>query len=145
MNYFVTGATGFIGRFLLARLLSRKDSRVFALIRPGSEYKLDAMRRRLNVEPERLVAIKGDLTKKVLGVSKRDRDDLAAAKINHFFHLAAIYDLTADENQQRYTNIEGTRNALRLAEELNAGCFHHISSVAAAGLYDGTFREDMFD
>jgi NAD(P)-dependent dehydrogenase (short-subunit alcohol dehydrogenase family) len=145
MNYFVTGATGFIGRFLLARLLNRKDSRVFALIRPGSEYKLDALRRRLNVEPERLVGIKGDLTKKVLGVSKRDRDDLAAAKIDHFFHLAAIYDLTADENQQRYTNIEGTRNALRLAEELNAGCFHHISSVAAAGLYDGTFREDMFD
>ena len=51
MNYFVTGATGFIGRFLVARLLKREGARVFALVRPGSEYKLDAMRRRLCVAP----------------------------------------------------------------------------------------------
>ena len=145
MNYFVTGATGFIGRFLLARLLARDDTRVFALVRAGSEYKLDAMRRRHGIAADRLVAIKGDLSKKLLGVSKRDRDDLAAAKIDKFFHLAAIYDLTADENQQRYTNIEGTRHALKLAEELGAGSFHHVSSVAAGGLYEGTFREDMFE
>ena len=74
MNYFVTGATGFIGRFLVARLLKREGARVFALVRPGSEYKLDAMRRRLCVEESRLVPITGDLTKKLLGVSKRDQD-----------------------------------------------------------------------
>ena len=28
---------------------------------------------------------------------------------------------------------------------LKAGCFHHTSSIAAAGLYPGIFREDMFD
>lgn len=144
MNYFVTGATGFIGRFLVARLLEREDSRVFALIRPGSEYKLDGMRKRLGVNEDRLIAINGDLTKKLLGVSKRDRDDLRD-QIGHFFHLAAIYDLEADENQQRYTNIEGTRNALKLAGELSATCFHHTSSIAAAGLFDGMFYEDMFD
>ena len=143
MNYFVTGATGFIGRFLVARLLERPDSRVFALIRPGSEYKLDGMRKRLDVGEDRLVAINGDLTKKLLGVSKRDRDDLAG-QITAFFHLAAIYDLEADENQQRYTNIEGTRNAMKLAGELGASCFNHVSSIAAAGLFDGTFYEDMF-
>ena len=88
MNYFVTGATGFIGRFLVARLLKREGARVFALVRPGSEYKLDAMRRRLCVEESRLVPITGDLTKKLLGVSKRDQDDLVG-QIDHFFHLAA--------------------------------------------------------
>jgi NAD(P)-dependent dehydrogenase (short-subunit alcohol dehydrogenase family) len=144
MNYFVTGATGFIGRFLITRLLARPESRIFALIRPGSEYKIDAMRKRLNVGEDRLIAINGDLTKKLLGVSKRDRDDLKG-HVQHFFHLAAIYDLEADENQQRYTNIEGTRHALKLAGELNADRFHHVSSIAAAGLFDGTFYEDMFE
>ena len=32
-----------------------------------------------------------------------------------------------------------------LATALKAGCFHHTSSIAAAGLYTGVFREDMFD
>jgi NAD(P)-dependent dehydrogenase (short-subunit alcohol dehydrogenase family) len=34
---------------------------------------------------------------------------------------------------------------VRFAEAVEAGCFHHVSSIAAAGLYDGTFREDMFE
>ncbi|MDX1803045.1 MAG: SDR family oxidoreductase [Alcanivorax sp.] len=144
MNYFVTGATGFIGRFLIGRLLKRDDARVFALVRPGSEYKLDALRQRLGVDANQLVAISGDLSDKLLGVSKRDQDDLTG-QIDHFFHLAAIYDLTADENTQRYINIEGTRETLKLAETLQARCFHHVSSIAAAGLYDGTFTEDMFE
>ena len=32
-----------------------------------------------------------------------------------------------------------------IAEAIHAGCFHHVSSIAAAGLYDGMFREDMFE
>ena len=144
MNYFVTGATGFIGRFLVGRLLKRDDTRVFALVRCGSEYKLDALRNRLGVDADRLVAIHGDINEKLLGVSKRDQDDLNG-QIDHFFHLAAIYDLTADENTQRYTNIEGTRQTLKLAEKIQAGRFHHVSSIAAAGLYDGTFTENMFE
>jgi NAD(P)-dependent dehydrogenase (short-subunit alcohol dehydrogenase family) len=144
MNYFVTGATGFIGRFLVGRLLKRDDTRVFALVRCGSEYKLDALRNRLGVDADRLVAIHGDINEKLLGVSKRDQDDLNG-QIDHFFHLAAIYDLTADENTQRYTNIEGTRQTLKLAEKIQTGRFHHVSSIAAAGLYDGTFTEDMFE
>ncbi len=43
------------------------------------------------------------------------------------------------------TNIEGTRNTVRLAEAIGAKNFHHMSSIAAAGLYDGIFRETMFE
>ncbi len=41
--------------------------------------------------------------------------------------------------------MEGTRHAIELATAIKAGCFHHTSSIAAAGLYPGVFREDMFD
>src|SRR5205085_6656456 len=61
------------------------------------------------------------------------------------FHLAAIYDLAADAATQEESNVEGTRNAVQAAEAMKADCFHHVSSIAAAGLYDGVFREDMFE
>ena len=71
--------------------------------------------------------------------------ELKTAGIDHFFHLAAVYDMTADEERNRIANVEGTRNAVELANALEAGRFHHASSIAAAGLYKGLFREDMFD
>ena len=53
--------------------------------------------------------------------------------------------MTADAESQRVANVEGTREAVRLAEELDAKRFHMVSSIAAAGLYKGTFTEEMFD
>jgi NAD(P)-dependent dehydrogenase (short-subunit alcohol dehydrogenase family)/thioester reductase-like protein len=51
----------------------------------------------------------------------------------------------ADDERNRIANVDGTRNAVALANELGVGCFHHTSSIAAAGMYKGLFREDMFD
>ncbi len=53
--------------------------------------------------------------------------------------------MAADEERNRNANVEGTRNAVALANQIHAGRFHHISSIALAGLYKGLFREDMFD
>ena len=53
--------------------------------------------------------------------------------------------MTADAESQRVANVEGTRQAVKLAKELDAKRFHMVSSIAAAGLYKGTFTEDMFD
>ena len=86
----------------------------------------------------------GDLGKKNLGLADADLRRLKG-KVTHFFHLAAIYDLDAGAEEQRVANVEGTRHAVQLAEAIGAGCFHHVSSIAAAGLYDGVFREDMFE
>ena len=143
MSYFVTGATGFIGRHLVTNLLKRKGT-VHVLVRKGSQKKLDALVERMGWDAKRIVAVQGDLAKPRLGVSAEKAAELKG-KIRHFFHLAAIYDLAADGPSQIVANVEGTRNAVALAEAVNAGCFHHASSIAAAGLYSGTFREDMFD
>ncbi len=56
-----------------------------------------------------------------------------------------MYDLDASAEEQMVANIDGTRNAVEFAEAIRAGCFNHVSSIAAAGLYDGVFREDMFE
>ena len=42
MDYFVTGATGFIGRHLVERLLEREGT-VHVLVRPGSRERLEAL------------------------------------------------------------------------------------------------------
>ena len=78
----------------------------------------------------------GDLSKARLGVDDEEIERLAG-QIEHFFHLAAIYDLTADADSQRAANVEGTRHALQLAEAVHAEHFHQVSSIAAAGLYRG--------
>ncbi|MBS0487960.1 MAG: SDR family oxidoreductase [Proteobacteria bacterium] len=142
MTYFVTGATGFIGRHLLEHLLARKGD-VHCLVRKGSQKKFEDLRARFGADGKRLFPVIGDLTKPMLGLSPAQRKALAG-KAKHFFHLAAIYDLAADADSQIAANVEGTRHALELAAALKAGCFHYASSIAVAGLYPGVFREDMF-
>ncbi|MFZ5756367.1 MAG: SDR family oxidoreductase [Pseudomonadota bacterium] len=142
MAYFVTGATGFIGRYLVRNLLKR-DGDIHVLVRAGSEGKLAELARKAGDHTGRIKAVHGDLTLPQLGVSAADQARLKG-KVKHVFHLAAIYDLNAPEDAQVRTNIEGTRAAAQLAEAIGAGCFHHVSSIAAAGLYRGVFREDMF-
>ncbi|MGZ5085440.1 MAG: SDR family oxidoreductase, partial [Usitatibacter sp.] len=143
MTYFVTGATGFIGRFLIDRLIQREGT-IHVLVRKSSVKKLDELRARWGAEEKRVVAVVGDLAKPNLGIPAAEIAKLKG-KVKHFFHLAAIYDLAADAESQEKANIDGTRHAVDVAEAVNAGCFHHVSSIAAAGLYDGVFREDMFE
>jgi NAD(P)-dependent dehydrogenase (short-subunit alcohol dehydrogenase family) len=145
MAYFVTGATGFIGRHLVTRLLQR-DGDIYVLVRESSGDRLATLIDRWGPgAEERIKPVIGDLGSPRLGVSDETVAELKTAGIDHFFHLAAIYDMTADEEQNRIANVEGTRNAVELANALEAGRFHHVSSIAAAGKHKGLFREDMFD
>ncbi|MFC3816418.1 SDR family oxidoreductase [Lysobacter sp. GCM10012299] len=143
MSYFVTGATGFIGRFLVSKLLKRKGT-VYVLVRKDSHKKLEAIAKKMGWDSKRVVLVDGDMTQPKCGVSAAQLRALNG-KVKHFFHLAAIYDLTANAESQRAANIDGTQNALDLSVALKAEVFHHTSSIAAAGLYQGVFREDMFD
>ncbi|MDE2394578.1 MAG: SDR family oxidoreductase [Burkholderiales bacterium] len=144
MHYFVTGATGFIGRRLVKALLARRGSVVHFLVRPGSAAKLAALYEYWGVSKTRAIAVNGDLTAKQLGVASAELKALAG-RIDAVYHLAAVYDLEADAESQIRVNVEGTRNLVEFAQAIAARHLHHVSSIAAAGLYEGVFREDMFD
>jgi NAD(P)-dependent dehydrogenase (short-subunit alcohol dehydrogenase family) len=143
MAYFVTGATGFIGQFLVANLLKRGEP-VYVLVRRASLKKLAAQRAAWGADDKQVIAVIGELGQKNLGVTDADLKKLRG-KVGHVFHLAAVYDISATAEEQQAANVEGTRHAIGFAKAARAGCFHHVSSIAAAGLYDGVFREDMFE
>jgi thioester reductase-like protein len=128
LNYFVTGATGFVGRHLVEELL-RRDGTIYVLVREGSRGRLDELIERWGAG-DRVAPVVGDLSKEGLGVEGFDE------KIDHLFHLAAVYDMSADEEANRRANIEGTQNAIDLANKLGAGRFHHVSSIAVSGQFN---------
>ena len=142
-TYLVTGGTGFLGRHVVQLLLRRPDARVLLLVREASLGKLDALTAGWP-DKGRLEPLVGDVTDPLLGVPPADRDRLRDT-VDHVIHLAALYDMTASDAANRATNVGGTQEALALAADVRAGCFHHVSSVAVACDHPGTFTEDMFD
>jgi NAD(P)-dependent dehydrogenase (short-subunit alcohol dehydrogenase family) len=138
MQYVVTGGTGFIGRHLLRQLAAREDATIHVLVRERSVDKLEVLGLGPRVRP-----LAGDITRTGLGVSEAALPDLRGAEV---FHLAAVYDLEADEESSRLANVEGTRQVVAFANRIEAARLHHMSSIAVAGArFKGRFTEDMFD
>jgi NAD(P)-dependent dehydrogenase (short-subunit alcohol dehydrogenase family) len=149
MAYFVTGATGFIGSRLVERLLEKRQGTIYVLVRESSKPRLNDLIERWSMlagssAGERIQPVVGDLRRPLLGIEKEQVAELRG-KVKHFFHLAAVYDMTAPAERNNAVNVGGTTHAVELARALDAGHLHHVSSIAVAGTYKGVFEEDMFD
>jgi NAD(P)-dependent dehydrogenase (short-subunit alcohol dehydrogenase family) len=149
MAYLITGATGFIGRRLVENLLANRHGKLYVLVREGSAGRLDDLTHRWSTATgtaadKRIVPVLGDLRRPLLGLEEEQITELRG-KIEHFVHLAAVYDMTAPAERNSAVNVGGTTHVVELARALEVGCLHHVSSIAVAGTYRGTFSEEMFD
>ncbi|MEZ5718433.1 MAG: SDR family oxidoreductase [Burkholderiaceae bacterium] len=87
-------------------------------------------------------AVFGDLTSRKLGVSAEDVKKLKG-QIDHFHHLAAVYDLSADaEPGGREHRGDAQHGGVHKGHRRRA-LSPHVSSIAAAGRHEGVFREDL--
>jgi thioester reductase-like protein len=148
----LTGATGFLGMEVLARLLERGDREVIALVRaadrPAAEARLDAVLHTLWRDPapyrDTVRAVAGDLTTPGLGLRQTERTQLAE-DTGAVLHCAASIAFDLPLEAARAVNVEGTREMVGFAREARAlgrlERFLHVSTAYVAGTYPGTFRE----
>ncbi len=149
MAYFLTGATGFIGRRLVERLLDTRQGTIYVLVRENSLERLHDLIARWGATvgedaAKRVEPVIGDLRRPLLGVEQERVSELRG-QIKNFFHLAAVYDMTAPAELNTAVNVGGTTHAVELARALDAERLHHVSSIAVAGTYRVIFEESMFD
>jgi thioester reductase-like protein len=141
----LTGAPGFVGMAVLARLLAAGHE-VHCLIRAGDDAEADARLRTVLARVEapstgRPVAIAGDLTAPRLGLGARH--DKLAARVSTVIHSAAsvAFDLPIEE--ARAINVEGTRRVLDFAAAVpGLRRVAYVSTAYVAGDRRGTVYED---
>ena len=149
----LTGATGFLGMELMARLLEDGDRRVWALVRASSQAeaqeRVRATLASLVPDPEavagRVIPVAGELTREGLGIEPRLRDQLAEA-VEEVIHAAASVSFSLPLDQARAVNLEGTRHVLELAmlastRGVRLRRFAHVSTAYVAGTHSGAFGE----
>src|SRR4051812_34508347 len=140
----LTGATGFVGRELLRRLLERDDRNVHALVRADD----DATAAQRLPEHERLRVWAADLERPGLGLDAARADQLAE-RTSTVIHCAASVSFSLGLAESRRVNVGGTARVAELAERCAArgglDRLSYVSTAYVAGAHRGDFGEDDLD
>ncbi len=156
----LTGATGFLGPFLLTSLLRQTSAKIYALVR-GSDAEHAAKRLRTAVADaskrdaefwraydRRVVAVCGDLDEPDLGLAPDTWDQLAR-EVDTIHHNGAMVNYLFSYKRMRAANVVGTNTLLRFAFEGRAKVFNYVSTTFIFGwatkdvLYETDANEDM--
>ena len=143
---FLTGATGFLGAYLLSQLLEKTEATIYALVRAKSA--VDAQQRlqknlafyRLWREAckQRVVPVVGDISKPCLGLPERRFYQLAD-RIGVIYHSAAQTTPVYPYAMLKAVNVIGTQEVIRLAATTRVKTVHYVSSTTVfSGL---TYRQ----
>lgn len=134
----LTGATGFVGSFVLRELLDSTDARIYCLVRASEDTEaahrvLDSLRGyglAEGVDAGRITAIAGDLEKPLCGLSE-PQFDMLAEQVDLIFHNGARVNLVDAYSRLRAANVGGTREVLRLAASKRVKPMHYVSATSA--------------
>ncbi|MBD2524477.1 thioester reductase domain-containing protein [Nostoc sp. FACHB-133] len=133
----LTGATGFLGAFLLQELLLKTQADVYCLVR-STDAESGKMRIQNNLESygiwydnfaDRIIPVLGDLSQPLLGLSSQDFQNISSL-IDVIYHNAAWINYVYPYSALKPTNVLGTQEILRLASYVKIKPVHYISTIA---------------
>lgn len=141
----LTGATGFLGAFLLDELLGRTDKVVHCLVRANSisdatariQENLERYQLHIGRQDHRIVPVCGDLTQPLLGLDQDVYDNLAD-RIGAVYHNGAAVNMFTSYPILRPTNVIGTQEVLRFAASNRQKRFHFVSALSVFPLATAT-------
>jgi amino acid adenylation domain-containing protein/thioester reductase-like protein len=141
----LTGATGYIGVFLIGELIRRSGATVNCLVRgedaESARRRLEEVMRDFGAWDDsfrsRIGIVVGDLSKPLLGLSQEEFDELGE-RIDAIYHSGAMVNFTFPYETMRPANVGGTEELIRLACHRKVKAFHHVSTM---DIYIGTRAE----
>ena len=136
-NVLLTGATGFLGSFLLDELLRHTQADIYCLIR-ATDIKLANKRLKDKLSfykiwnsnsIHRIIPVLGDLSQPNLGLTY-EKFQYLARQIDSIYHSGAALDFTYSYTKLKAVNVLGTQEILRLAGLFKTKALHYVSSVS---------------
>ncbi|MEO1432875.1 MAG: thioester reductase domain-containing protein [Cyanobacteria bacterium J06633_8] len=148
-DIFLTGATGFIGAFLLYELLQTTEAKIHCLIRAdNTESARDKIKKSLQDYQKwqdsfsnRIIPVVGDLSKPLLGLSQSQFENLAT-EIDTIYHNGAWVHHTLPYSQLKAANVLGTQEIIRLACKNQVKPLHFISTISVFAGTNQTILEN---
>ena len=137
-NVLLTGATGFLGVYLLRELLATTDATVHCMVRAKDQAEASQRLRSvamryfhddLSSYGDRIVPVPGDLAKPRVGLSEEDFDRLART-VDVIHHPGGMVNFIYPYAHMRAANVEGTREIIRLAARHRNIPIHYTSTTA---------------
>lgn len=146
-NIFVTGATGFVGKYLVSKLLENPNNKIFLLIRNKKNLSAVDRCKKLFAENsdlimDRIIPIEGELTEPMFNLNHNEFEELAS-KINTIYHTAATIKFNLPYKTAHSINVEGTKTCILLAEKAGEHFerFNHISTAYVSRIMEGKERD----
>ena len=134
---FLTGATGFLGAFLLYELLQQTQADIYCLVRAET---IDLGKKKIQHRLEsyllwdesfnsRIIPVLGDLSQPLLGLS-REQFQQMASQLDVIYHNGAFVNFTYPYSALKAANVLGTQEVLRLASQIKVKPVHFISTIS---------------